>query len=283
MIIRFSNPNDIQNIISLWQESFGDSERDIRFFLDYNYKPDNTLVIELDGKIVSMLFLLEGELRINCIDYPSYYLYAACTAESFREKGFMFKLLNEAASVAKSRKKDFICLKPAEDSLYTFYEKNGYITAFNKKILTLQKSELNLASTAEKCVDIRFDTLRNNAFSNFDYFKWGDKAIHFAAKQTNYYHGNVLKTCKGYCLYDAFDSEIHVKEYAFTEENFDYGLSQLAAMNDFQKIVIELPCRYKTENKNIKIIKSGMLYPVTARSKKIAENVKDAYLSLTLD
>lgn len=283
MIIRFSNPDDIQNIVSLWRESFGDNENDIRFFLDRNYKSDNTLVVEYNGKIVSMLFLLEGKLRINDFDYPSYYLYAACTDVSFRGKGLMFKLLSEAAVVARKRKKDFICLKPAEESLYTFYERNGYVTAFNKKILTLQKNELTLSSKAEKSDDIQFDTLRNNAFSNYDYFKWDDKAINFAVKQTKYYHGNLIKTRKGFCLYNIIEGEIHVKEYAFTEENFDYGLAQLAAMNDFQKIVIELPSQYKTKSENGQIIKSGMLYTVSDRSRIIAENVKNAYLSLTLD
>ena len=59
-MIRFSNEKDILQIVSLWSEAFGDGEKEIRFFLDEWYKPQNTLVCELNGEVVSMLFLLEG-------------------------------------------------------------------------------------------------------------------------------------------------------------------------------------------------------------------------------
>ena len=45
-MIRLSQSKDIPDIIALWSEAFGDSEEDIRFFLDRKYIPENTVVIE---------------------------------------------------------------------------------------------------------------------------------------------------------------------------------------------------------------------------------------------
>ncbi len=71
MIIRLSHKNDISGIISLWSESFGDSEEEIMFFIKNKYIPENTLVAELNGEIASVLFLLDGKMCIKGVDYPS--------------------------------------------------------------------------------------------------------------------------------------------------------------------------------------------------------------------
>jgi hypothetical protein len=57
-MIRYSDKNDLNGIIRLWHEAFGDSENEIRFFLDSCYIPHNTVVYESDGEIASMLFQL---------------------------------------------------------------------------------------------------------------------------------------------------------------------------------------------------------------------------------
>ena len=57
-MVRLSTNNDINGIISVWKEAFGDSESDIRFFLDEHFKPDNTVISECEGEVASVLFLL---------------------------------------------------------------------------------------------------------------------------------------------------------------------------------------------------------------------------------
>ena len=56
-MIRFATENYINGIINLWNEAFGDSEEDIKFFLKNKFIPENTLIYESDKEVVSMLFL----------------------------------------------------------------------------------------------------------------------------------------------------------------------------------------------------------------------------------
>ncbi|MBQ3006827.1 MAG: GNAT family N-acetyltransferase [Clostridia bacterium] len=283
MNIRLSEKNDINSIISLWNEAFGDAENEICFFLDNKYIPENTLIIEENGKIASMLFLLEGNMRIKAVSYPSYYLYAACTAEEFRGRGFMAELLAEANRIALSRGKDFICLMPGEKSLFDFYEKRGYITAFGKKILTVSKSDCEFHSEIEYTSSSDYCELRSDAFSLYDYFEWDNRSVEFAFRHNKMYSGQSLETRKGYALYNIKDDTASVKEFAFADKNCMYGLSSLFSASGCNKAVIYLPVDYKSEIGEYEIAPSAMLYPVSDRSKSIAATLKNAYLGLTLD
>lgn len=283
MIIRLSETNDIINIINLWNEAFGDSEKEIRFFLENKYVPENTIILEEDGKIASMLFLLEGKMHINNSEYPSYYLYAACTSKEFRGRGYMSDLLKEANRVAAIRNKDFICLMPGEKSLFDFYEKHGYKTVFNKKLLTLNKEEYNLICDSKTDFNVNFHELRNKAFSKFDFFEWDNPSVKFALDHNEMYMGKSVLSCNGYCLYNESGGVATVKEFAFTEQNFEYGVGLLLSCSNSQSFVITLPSNYSVAYDKCEIVPSAMLYSVSKRAEKAAENLSDAYLGLTLD
>lgn len=283
MIIRLSDYDDFKQIIELWNEAFGDSENEIKFFLDNKYIPENTLVIEENGRIVSMLFLLEGKMRISSCAYPSYYLYAACTAKDFRGRGYMADLLKKANEIGHSRKKDFICLMPGEKSLFDFYEKHGYKTVFNKKILTINRKEFECFRIIEDYKKCDLEYLRNNAFSSFDFFEWDNDSIEFALNHNELYSGTSIKSCKGYFLYNQNNETFAVKEFAFTEQNFEYGVNLLLTSCDSEIIIINLPSQYKTVIGEYKIVPSAMICPVSECAKSVADSLKNAYLGLTLD
>lgn len=283
MIIRLSESNDINQITALWHEAFGDGKNEIEFFLDNKYVPDNTLIMEEDGKIASMLFLLEGKMRINSLHYPSYYLYAACTAKEFRGRGFMAQLLEETNNIALSRNKDFICLMPGESSLFDFYEKHGYKTVFNKKILSVKRNDSLLSHISDDTDEIDFEELRNHAFMPFDFFEWDKSSVEFAFSHNKMYSGKAILSRKGYCLYSESDGVATVKEFAFTEQDFKFGIDLLVSSCNSDKFVINLPSQYKTDFGESIIVPSAMIYPVSNRAKSAVENLTDAYLGLTLD
>lgn len=283
MIFRLSNQNDITGIIKLWNEAFGDSENEIRFFLDNKYVPENTLIIEENGEIASMLFLFDGNMKINGITYPSYYLYAACTDNRFRGRGFMAHLLGKANETAISRNKDFICLMPGEKSLFDFYEKHGYKTVFNKKVLTVNRKDCNINPLSDNSDKICFEELRNNAFSRFDYFEWNNSSIEFASAHNKMYYGDTLQSCKGYALYSVNGDVCTVKEFTFAEGSFDYGLQILLNSVNCEIIKINLPSQYKTGIGETEICPSAMIYPLNCAAGIVADSLENAYLGLTLD
>ncbi|MGN0543373.1 MAG: GNAT family N-acetyltransferase [Acutalibacteraceae bacterium] len=283
-MIRFSNEKDIPQIISLWSEAFGDGEKEIRFFLDEWYKPQNTLVSELNGELASMLFLLEGSFCFEGAEYPAYYLYAACTAKKCRGKGLMGELLAFAERTAYERKYDFICLMPGEKSLFDFYSRFGYIPAFKTNYVSFSAEEYSFDGDAElenSAIDL--SEMRNLFLSGNPYFKWSGKAIDFAFAQNKLYGGSSISTSKGYCLYFEEDSKTIVKEITFTSESMSSVIALLVKNSSSDKFLLRLPAWINLDFGKSDVRESAMLLPVTERAKEIAPNINNAYLGLTLD
>lgn len=264
-------------------ESFGDSAEEIMFFIENKYIPENTLVAEVDGEIASVLFLLDGKMCIKGVDYPSYYLYAACTLKKYRGRGIMASLLEEAKNIAFSRKTDFICLMPGEKSLFDFYERFGYNTAFSKKILTINTDEYSECFDITQSDVIDIELIRNNAYKNIDFFKWDSKSIEFAFSHNKMYSGKEFHNCNGYCLYSINGSVMSVKEFAFAEKDALHFALNIAKSNNCDKIILNLPSGYPAEIGKYEIVPSAMMLAVSERSKTVSDGLNNAYLGLTLD
>lgn len=284
-MIRFAANNDINGFISLWREAFGDSAEEIRFFLDNKFKPENTLIYDEYGEIASMLFLLDGKMCISGKDYPSYYLYAACTAPKYRGRGIMSALLKAAEKTASDRNIRYICLLPAEDSLYDYYSRFGYQTAFSKKILTVTRDEITEESNfvCDEAQINNLEKLRENAFNGIDRFKWSNDAVNFAFEHTKMYGGNHFITCKGYALYSEIDDKMRVKEYAFTPAELTKTAAFLMKKHGTDKISFALPYNFECSIGKTELKRGGMILPIDFDAENLINNIKNAYLGLTLD
>lgn len=232
-MIRLSTEKDIDGIIAVWHEAFGDSEEDIRFFLDRKYIPENTVIYEDNGNVESVLFLLEGNMSINGKGYPSYYLYAACTSKKSRGKGIMGKMLEYSKNLAKGRGIEFICLRPGEKSLFDYYEKHGYKTVFYSKKLTVTPENKRSGTSSQA--------------KPYDYFKWDDEAVRFAVDHNKHFGGDDISDYNGNLLYTTFDDYVYVKDYAFTSNKILYYSTMLMSSNSLYKVVFNLPCVFPTD------------------------------------
>lgn len=278
-MIRYSDKSDLKDIISLWKEAFGDTEDEIMFFISNKYKPENTLVYEADGQIVSMLFLLEGEMKINNSRYPSYYLYAACTLNKYRGKGFMSSLLDFAEKTAYDRGYYYICLLPASKSLYTYYEKYGYKPLFKKKILKIIPENTFSNSGYINPDSENLFLLRENAFKDIDMFVWDKKSLEFAFEHHKLYGGQAVSNRKGYALYTQNNAIYNVKEYCFTEVSGNIP----SRFEHTKQIIINLPSEYTVDSNNYEIVDSGMMLAVNEEAENLIKIMKNPYLGLTLD
>lgn len=121
-MIKFTE--DRAQIISLWSAVFGDSREDIEFFLN-ECKNKSCLGFFDNGKLASMLFLVDCKYA----QYNGQYIYAVCTAEEHRNKGYSSRLISEA----KKHMHEFLWLIPANDGLFEFYSKHGFKTKLFSK------------------------------------------------------------------------------------------------------------------------------------------------------
>ena len=102
-MIKFTD--DKEQIISLWRSVFKeDSREDVLFFLEESKNIKCFGCFEKE-KLVSMLFLAD----CCYADLTGKYVYAVCTDEGFRNKGYSSSLIDEA----KKYMKDFLWLIPA--------------------------------------------------------------------------------------------------------------------------------------------------------------------------
>ncbi len=109
-MIKFTD--DKNDIIKCWQEAFGDNIEDILYFIR-NVKNAECLAYYDGEKITSMLYLVKCNI--------GYYIYAACTMEKYRKKGYMSQLLDYAKAEYNP-----ICLIPANFGLMDYYTKRGF-------------------------------------------------------------------------------------------------------------------------------------------------------------
>ena len=67
-------------------------------------------------------------LPVSLNDKKGRYIYAVATGERFRRRGLSTMLLNYANKYIKESGEYFSVLVPAEENLFSFYEKRGYTT-----------------------------------------------------------------------------------------------------------------------------------------------------------
>ena len=260
-MIRLSVETDKERLITLWQEAFGDSREAIELFWDNRYIPENTVVFEENGKLCSMLYLLDGKLSAKGDIYNSYYLYAAATLKEFRGRGIMRQMLDYAKNLAQKRNIDFICLKPAEESLYNFYEKNGYRNIFSCQTIRIDRTD---------ALNLSFDS-----FAASDKFIWDKKALDYAEIQHKFYGGKSIRRCEGLLLYSIENETCYVKSDNFTF----FRLNDILSESSAKYFEIEVPVGYK----NSTVKKNGMALAVSENAKSIINEIVDAYLYFTLD
>ena len=78
--------------------------------------------LEIDNKPVSVLFLLPCEIITPKRRYNAKYVFAVTTDKEYRNNGLMSELLSELND------NDVLFLKPANENLITYYEKNGFVS-----------------------------------------------------------------------------------------------------------------------------------------------------------
>ena len=102
-------------IVSLWQKTFGDSREEVLFFLE---RAKNISCLSYyDDRLCSMLFLVDCTVNSE----PFKYIYAACTAMSARKKGYMSELLEYA-----QKKYINVLLIPADEDLVNYYSNRKF-------------------------------------------------------------------------------------------------------------------------------------------------------------
>jgi predicted acetyltransferase len=129
-------------IIDLWKIAFpSDSNAFIDRFFEQFYSDENTLVIRENGQVAAMLQLLPYQLLYCGTKVEGRYLCGAATHPRQRGKGYMTRLMEEAKHYMECKGVAVCTLVPATEALFTFYQKRGYVKAFDYQLQCIQRTE----------------------------------------------------------------------------------------------------------------------------------------------
>lgn len=231
MVLTAENVSNNQ-IISLWQECFGDDSEYVSSFLEGHPDKSRILTVQNGGELCSMLFLLECEAVVSGESFKSWYIYAACTAKKFRRRGLMAELLKFAEKYAVENGVSFIALVPAEKSLFDYYEKFGYKTCFYRGEKCLKASGEPDAVLKTDAASMEIFSIREKALKNSFHIRWNEKALDYALSEYS-----AAVSDKAYVLWYIEDSAIKIVEaLSENQKNAEALLNKLMSENNISEI-----------------------------------------------
>ena len=156
--IREYTPSDIERLGEIWGRNFGDGPRFIADFFRMLPKMGSGVVAEQQGRIAGAAYVLCGQKLI--LDHSEAftddasapvcaYIYGVSVDEEYRHLGMGAALTKAAAEKGRELGADIICILPAEDSLYKWYE-----DIIGTKCVLHRRKELVESSGLEQCTPL---------------------------------------------------------------------------------------------------------------------------------
>ena len=128
---------DRPQLFQLWRTCFHEDRRPAGYFFNNGFRPENCLVVRINGRIAAALHMIPARLVQNVGTVPAHYIYGAGTLPEFRSRGLMADLLSMAVQVGQSRGQMYSFLLPAGETLYHYYEKFGYRSLYKIRVLDI--------------------------------------------------------------------------------------------------------------------------------------------------
>lgn len=244
----FAQPEDFEEIISLWQSCFSDERSYIEFFLKYMYGERTILCRRIDGEIACMACLFPASIQSGDNTKEILYLYALATHPQYRKQGLATSVITHAH--LKYGCPILIC--PENPAIEPFYEAIGFRKVFfkdekqvNSKIKETEfsksrawdeneiKSAKENESTSEIIIVNEIDTKsyfqsRRKKFSEKTFVEWEEEYLSFALKEHVYCEGKIAKAYDGYILYRIDGEKIWISESTVCEEYEERAVLELA-------------------------------------------------------
>lgn len=129
MIVKAPSFSQLPQLQSLWQQAFHES---MHSFIMTSYSEKRSLVAEINGKVAAALYWFDLQYQGKRLAY----LYAIATEEKHRGQGIGQGLIAAAHSHLKNLGYAGTILVPANEGLFSFYQKCGYkltIPGFSRK------------------------------------------------------------------------------------------------------------------------------------------------------
>ena len=252
------NKENTESLIELWSDVFGDEREYIELLFPYG-KSVCDIFAKFDGdKIISALYLLDCTLNFGGVQYLGKYLYAAATDKKYRGKGIMASLINEAKEYCKNTGLDYISLVPANEGLYNYYKKFGFISAMHR---TTVSGASDIQAAKSEISGEEYFTERQMRLEN---------SLNFSGSSVGY-----VISCLEYSGMKFYRSSIG---RMFMTEGDSILTDELIDGKNAVRFLFD----NEISEENISTEKFGMLYPINSELKR-DWSIYDLYMNIALD
>ena len=114
--------SEMHGVMQIWSKCFGENDLSIYPFLSRYYFNHCSLSEKVDGKVVSMVFMIPCQTELGL----GAYLYGIATDPEFQHQGISTRLIHKMLEKCKDNGYTFSFLIPAEKELIGFYSRFGY-------------------------------------------------------------------------------------------------------------------------------------------------------------
>ncbi len=124
---------DLPHLIHLWSLCFHETEADASYFPSHRFVPEQTFVWRRKGTVCAVMYLIP----VQGDGYRGGYLYAIGTHPAFQGQGIFSRLHQYVTEQAIAAGLDFLCLIPAESTLFSLYGRLGYESWYGREKLSM--------------------------------------------------------------------------------------------------------------------------------------------------
>lgn len=135
-----------EEVKALWKRCFDDSDAFTDLYFDRRYKEEINRVVRRNGKIISALQAIPYPMTFCGEVIPVSYISGACTHPDYRKHGAMKRLLTETHRRMYADGVWLAALIPAEEWLFGYYARSGYVAAFGYAQERIQADALHPAA-----------------------------------------------------------------------------------------------------------------------------------------
>lgn len=277
-----AGPKDIPRLKEIWKRCFGDPDWYMDFYFTHGFPLFETMGMWEGGEIGSMLTLIPAEYVLEGERLPARYVYAVATDPAMQGKGLASALLTAAHERMRVQGVQLAALFPASDSLYDYYGRLGYRTAFAVRESLVTPGQ-NGGQRVTACKKEEFLSMRANHLSRLS------RCLRFTAPATAYLYEEaecsgariVLlqdRALQGYAVCTKIEKTLVVKETSLTEAELGCCSGALAAEFDVENIRVKFPA---VSGKTAK--RHGMAFVLDEARREAVLGHADGYMNLVLD
>lgn len=233
--------NNIVALRQLWKQCFDADSSFLDLYFGKGSGLFETYTIEDGPDIISALSVLPVEYQ----GHRGGYIYGVCTSPLHRGHGHAINLLRQAEEdCTKNKGMEFFILRPASQSLFRYYRRQGYSKTIYRQLRILDLPQFFHNTPYKNLTGETLFQMRRKYHQDSGFFEWSPAVCNYIIDYIGYCHGKAMLLQGTYIIGypDPENTDYFICEEAgLTHDNTGTILSAIrTAYPNMTKIII--PC-----------------------------------------